>query len=241
MKKINYFLFFILLTVNIIAQNKPQMNVQTKNNGTIPIILEDIVDITFTTTFTCGTSTIDYGGKTYHTVQIGSQCWLKENLEIGDMIQSSIDMSDNGIIEKYCYDSNPANCGLYGGLYKWNEVMQYGTSASTQGICPSGWHIPTKEEFDVLNTTVSGNSNALKAVGQGTGSGLGTNTSGFSALIAGYRQIDGTFSNLGINTFMWSSTMGNQPYRLWLQADDAVTHLDIDYETYGMSVRCIKD
>ena len=47
-------------------------------------------------------------------------------------------MTNNGIIEKYCYDNNPANCAIYGGLYQWNEMMQYTTQQGAQGICPNG-------------------------------------------------------------------------------------------------------
>src|SRR5664280_2936541 len=141
-----------------------------------------------------GTPTVDYGGKTYNTVQIGTQCWLKENLDVGTMIHGIDTAKNNGIIEKYCFNDDPATCTAYGGLYQWNEAMQYVTTEGTKGICPSGWHIPTNAEFQTLGTTVSNDGNALKAVGQG---GTSTNTSGFSALLAGYRVYEGYFGNLG--------------------------------------------
>src|ERR1035437_2147476 len=134
-----------------------------------------------------GVQTVDYGGKTYNTVQIGSQCWLKENLDVGTMINSATaadSMRNNGIIEKYCFNDDPNNCTTYGGLYQWNEAMQYVTTPGSKGICPTGWHIPTSAEDSTLITTVSNDGNALKAVGQDSTS---TNTSGFSALLAGYR------------------------------------------------------
>ncbi|NUN10837.1 MAG: carboxypeptidase regulatory-like domain-containing protein, partial [Ignavibacteriaceae bacterium] len=132
-----------------------------------------------------GVPTVTYEGKTYNTVQIGAQCWLKENLNVGTRINGNTNASNNGTIEKYCYDDNEANCNTYGGLYQWNEAMQYSTTPGTRGICPPGWHIPTKAEFDSLEAAVNNDGNALKAIGQGTGSGTGTNTSGFSALLAG--------------------------------------------------------
>ncbi len=146
----------------------------------------------------CGTLTVDYEGKTYNTVLIGSQCWLKENLDIGTMVTGVTDQTDNATIEKYCYNDDPANCDIYGGLYQWDEAMQYSTSPGAQGICPTGWHISTLAEFQTLSSAVGGDGNALKAIGQGSGGGEGTNTSGFSALLAGYRHSsDGSFASLG--------------------------------------------
>ncbi len=56
-------------------------------------------------------------------------------------------MTNNSSIEKYCYNDVPANCETYGGLYQWDEIMQYTTTPGVQGICPSGWHLPTGEEW----------------------------------------------------------------------------------------------
>jgi uncharacterized protein (TIGR02145 family) len=149
---------------------------------------------------------IYYAGKIYNTVTIGSQVWLKENLDVGTMINgtnggtnSDGQQINNGTIEKYCYGNITANCTNYGGLYQWNEAMQYVTTEGTKGICPTGWHIPTEAEFATLATTVSNDENALKAVGQGTAPGAGTNTSGFSALLVGY--YNGGFLVAGSYTF----------------------------------------
>ncbi|MBI3194329.1 MAG: hypothetical protein HYZ34_07685 [Ignavibacteriae bacterium] len=161
--------------------------------------------------FVCGTSTVEYGGKTYNTVQIGTQCWFKENLDVGTMITGTSEQTNNSTIEKYCYDNNTANCNVYGGFYQWNEAMQYSTTSGTQGVCSAGWHIPTHTELSTLRATVYNDGNALKAVGQGTGGGAGTNTSGFSALLSGHRNGDGSFGNGGYGTFFWSSTE-NYPY-----------------------------
>ncbi len=155
-----------------------------------------------------GLPTVTYAGKVYNTVQIGTQCWLKENLNVGTMIIGSANQTNNDTIEMYCYNDDPTNCNTYGGLYQWNKAMQYTTAEGAQGICPSGWHIPTYAEFQTLYTAVSGDGNALKAIGQGTGGGAGTNTSGFSALLAGYRNYDGYFNHLGYNALFWGSTEG---------------------------------
>jgi uncharacterized protein (TIGR02145 family) len=190
-----------------------------------------------------GTPTITYEGKTYNTVLIGEQCWLRENLDVGTRIDGSQDMSHNSVKEKYCYNDDPANCTTYGGLYQWNEAMQFVTTEGTQGICPTGWHIPTLAEFQTLSTIVGGEGNVLKEIGQGTGGGAGTNTSGFSALFAGYRYFDGYFGGLGSHTFFWSSSEYGAT-----NAGDLVQYgnvsgvfLDYDGKVFGFSVRCVKD
>jgi len=66
-----------------------------------------------------------------------SQCWLKENIDLGNQINGTIAQSDNAVIEKYCFNDDANNCTLYGGLYQWNEMMKYiSDSVSIQGICP---------------------------------------------------------------------------------------------------------
>jgi uncharacterized protein (TIGR02145 family) len=202
-----------------------------------------------------GLSTVVYGGQTYNTVLIGNQCWLKENLNIGTHINVIAEQTNNSIIEKYCYANNPANCDTYGGLYEWAEAVQYQngtTNTSTasptlyghiQGICPTGWHIPDTSEFNTLANTVNHDGNALKAVGQGDGSGAGTDLSGFSALFSGTRYSDGSLGSLGIYGFMISSTEANAEniYYIDLGTDSSYIFLENNSKSYGRSVRCIKD
>ena len=183
-------------------------------------------------------------GKVYNTVLIGDQCWLRENLDIGTRINETQPQTDNGTIEKYCYNDNAAYCSTYGGLYQWNEAMQYVNNPGAHGICPSGWHIPTMAEIQTLAITVAGDANAIKAVGQGSGEGAGTNTSGFSALLAGYRFYGGTFSSLGTEAYFWSSTEydASTAGNLSLYYDDNLFYLGAnDYKDYGFSIRCVKD
>ncbi len=201
---------------------------------------------TFTTIFVCGAQ-ITYAGKVYNTVLIGSQCWMKENLNVGTMIQGKpgfVNSTDNGTIEKYCYNNLESNCATYGGMYQWNEAMAYSTTPGTQGICPSGWHIPTKAELQTLSTTVSNNSNNLKAVGQGSGAGAGNNTSGFSQLMGGWMdRTDGSFHALGAEGSVWSSTQ-NDGYNSWimyLDASDTVVYIDYYGKSYAWGVRCLHD
>jgi len=188
-------------------------------------------------------SRVVYGGKSYNTIKIGMQCWLKENLDVGTMIAGTTEQSNNSTLEKYCYDNDTANCSTYGGFYEWNEAMQYTTSSDAQGICPTGWHIPTNGEFQTLQTTVGNDGNALKAVGQDTGGGAGTNTSGFFALLSGYRLNLGYFLNVGYYTTFWSSTEydATYVYYLALYYNNSYIYFNIYNKAYGFSVRCLEN
>ncbi len=185
------------------------------------------------------TPTVSYAGKIYNTVQIGAQCWLKENLDVGTMILGNQNSSNDGTIEKYCYNNDVNNCATYGGLYKWNEAMAYSNTAGTKGICPTGWHIPTKAEFETLKTMVI-LGKTLMSTGNGT---IGTNTSGFSALMAGSYALYNGFVNFGTDTYFWSSSeySVNLTYGLILSSgSDGIFYYGYDKE-YCFSIRCIKD
>jgi uncharacterized protein (TIGR02145 family) len=190
-----------------------------------------------------GVLTVKYEGKIYNTVLIGNQCWLKENLNVGTQIVGSSPQLNNGIIEKYCYNDDSANCTTYGGLYQWNEAVQYDTLEKAKGICPFGWHIPTKAEFDTLSKFEHGNSNALKTINQGKENGIGTNTSGFSALLSGYRYINGVFYRYKKTACFWSSTKFSEILadNMDLNEKDNDVSLDRFNIINGFSVRCILD
>ncbi len=202
-----------------------------------------------------GIPTIIYQGKTYNTVQIGNQCWLKENLDVGTKINRFIEQENNNIIEEYCYDNNETNCNTYGGLYQWAEAVQYQNRATNsispspvftgniKGICPTGWHIPTFAEFETLIASVDNDGNKLKREDQGTGSGTGTNTSYFSAFLAGYSNYNGYFTNFGYRTYFWSSTENDaaNAYSLSLSNNVSSTIVYDNYKGHGFSVRCLKD
>lgn len=176
-----------------------------------------------------GTPTVNYWLKTYHTVQIGNQCWLKENLDVGKMTQANQEQTNNGIWEKYCYQNDEKNCEIYGGLYQWDEAMEYSKTTGTIGLCPYGWHVPTEAEFQTLFETVHyGNT---------------LSSSGFSALNAGMRYYTGWF--LGLHPYFWSSTESNsvEAQSLTLYNVNNSDHFSFSHEfkVYGYSVRCIKD
>lgn len=193
--------------------------------------------------FYCGFSRVFYLGVYYNTVQIGSQCWLRENLNVGIRINGTQSLYNNDIIEKYCFDNLESNCEKYGGLYSWNEAMQYSTVSGIKGICPDGWHIPSLPEYFMLSNSVIGNSNSLKAVGQGFGSGSGNNSSGFSALLSGIRITNGNFTNLNTGTYFWSSDEYSLTFANSLSMNASDTDLGLNYHSkdLGFSVRCIKN
>lgn len=165
-------------------------------------------------------------GKVYNTVMIGTQCWMRENLNVGT--------------DKMCYGNNSQNCDLYGGLYYSADVNK----STYQAICPAGWHLPSKEEFQFL-ADAAGNTNALKAVGQGTGNGQGTNTSGFSALLSGYLTYPGSYKDMGEMAGFWTSTTqnGSQPdvFAVIYYNDGNIYFSPSGTTEYAVSVRCIKD
>ena len=207
-----------------------------------------------------------YYGQTYNTVVIGNQCWFKQNLNRGDKIDGATSQTNNGIIEKYCYNNNETNCGIYGGLYQWNEMMNYAASSNAnpsgvQGICPTGWHIPSDEEFCKawyrLDPTVGSCSNTgpigtdigskLKEAGttHWMGPNTNTNTSGFSALGAGMSAPGGYFYNSLHNTYYWTSreyeSNTNQAWGRSLSYNQSDGNRADDAKYYGKSVRCVKD
>jgi len=190
-----------------------------------------------------GIPTVTYEGKTYNTVQIGTQCWLKENLDVGIMLPGNQGSANNSVIEKYCYLNNPNYCTSHGGLYQYYEAVQYSTAPGVQGICPTGWHVPTIAEFQTLTAAVNNNGNELKREDQGSGAGQGTNTSGFSALLAGIKIVNGNFADMGVWgrfwTSSWSTSMLSFDVRLPATANNIYY-----YNTsngLGLSIRCVKD
>jgi len=203
--------------------------------------------------------TISYNFQLYNTVQIGTQCWLKENLNVGTMIDGIQPQINNQIMEKYCYNDNPANCVTYGGLYQWDEAMNYATQLGSQGLCPQGWHIPSDEEFKQLEgfvdtqygypdpewdtTDYRGYDVGKRLKSRDTWANIkGNNYFGFSALGTGGRRFDGAFLNINIYTSFWSSEwMGTAPwYRCTEHWIDEVARMS-NTKLMGRGVRCLKD
>ena len=230
---------------------------------------EVVISFAYTGSTCGGTSMVDSrDGQTYNIVQIGTQCWMAENLNIGTKINSTTggyQQTDNDVIEKYCHSNNEANCDIYGGLYEWPEAMQYIETEGAQGICPAGWHLPTDDEWKILEGTVDSEypvgdpvwdqlflrgfdaGGNLKEAGtthwQSTNEGA-TNSTGFTGLPGGYRDINnGSFGYLGYYGYFWSSSQRGSA-NAWsriLYYNSANVSRNYGYEGIGFSVRCLKD
>jgi uncharacterized protein (TIGR02145 family) len=226
--------------------------------------------------FSCGQS-VSYAGESYPTVQIGTQCWFQKNLNVGTMILGANDQTNNSTLEKYCYDNDPANCAIYGGLYQWAEAVQYQYGASNttspipvfsgkvKGMCPPGWHIPSDNDYCLLNTLIdqSVNCNIFGLSGSNIGGKLqspaywhlnynANNSSGFSALpsglsapaSAGWAGLpNGGFTNQTFTSTFWSNStnISSNAYSFNLAYNSNQVSKNNDSKSYGFSVRCLKD
>jgi uncharacterized protein (TIGR02145 family) len=186
----------------------------------------------------------------YKTIKIGSQCWMAENLKIGKTIDGSTKQTNNNIIEKYCYDNNTNNCKIYGGLYQWDEMMQYVNSEKTQGICPDGWHIPNQDEWTILTINLGGESIAggkMKEKGLNhwkTPNNGATDESGFNGLPGGYRMSYDYFYDIGNYSIFWSSSEFSIYYSWYVCLDysnSRITSDNLNGRTCAFSVRCIRN
>lgn len=192
----------------------------------------------------------DIEGNVYHTVSIGTQVWLLENLKTtvlndGTGIANVTDnkawtnLSSSG----YCwYNNDIANKNSYGALYNWY-------TANTGKLCPSGWHVPTDAEWTTLATFLGGinvaggklkETGTIHWVNPNTGA---TNESGFTALSGGARDATGPFYGLGYSCFWWSTSEMNVSYVWYRSVRNSNSDIvrDNNYRIFGYSVRCLKD
>ena len=200
--------------------------------------------------FTCGTTTAkDADNNVYNTVLIGSQCWMKENLKRGTRINGSVTATNNGTVEKYCYDDIVANCTAYGALYQWDEAMDYSTTDGAQGICPTGFHIPRDSEWYTLENylkdsgqTCSSTRNAWECVTAGTKL-LSGGSSGFVALLGGHRKLSSPWFEYSPSYFLaWSSTQNStNAYYRGVGPSQTGVFRGPYAKTYGEAVRCLKN
>jgi len=181
-------------------------------------------------------------GQTYRAVKIGSQVWMAQNLNF------KVDSS-------YCYDNDTANCTKFGRLYKWATAMGLNDSCNTklcssqvtakrQGVCPSGWHVPSDAEWTKLTDTTlaSATSGTLLKSTSGWSTNTGTDTYGFRALPGGYAG-GASFYEFGVLSCLWSATTYTASYA-WVRYMDEGYAIVIRYynaDTRGFSLRCLKD
>ncbi|WP_290738926.1 fibrobacter succinogenes major paralogous domain-containing protein [Fibrobacter sp. UBA3718] len=216
---------------------------------------------------------IDYGsmtderdGNVYRTVKIGDQVWMAENLNF-DPGQGGSD--ENKYDWSWCYNNEPKNCDVVGRLYTWAAAIDSVKLANDiekpcvcgfykectniepiQGICPKGWHLPSRSEWDTLFTTVHGWSTAaakLKAQSGWNGNGNGDDSFGFTAIPSGIRTFSQRFDQVGHYAYFWSSTdaggayYGNSAFGIYLIDYDRSRYEKRFGKDGGYSIRCIKD
>ena len=212
---------------------------------------------------------IDYGflsdsrdGQVYRTVKIGDQVWMAENLNYdpgqGGLGEDKYDWS-------WCYNNEPKNCDVAGRLYTWAAAIDSVKLANdiekpcvcgfykechniepVQGICPKGWHLPSRSEWDTLFKTVHGWSTAaakLKAQSGWNGKGNGDDSFGFTAIPSGIRTFSQRFDHVGHYAYFWSSTdyYGSSAYGIYLIDYDRSRYEKQLSKDGGYSVRCVKD
>jgi len=237
-------------------------------NTTVDTVNGQVV-LSAASTWACGSALFDSrDAKSYNTVLIGSQCWMQQNLNVGSMVTSCNNGyvgtcttggstvrnqgTSTSTIQKYCYNDTELNCTNNGGLYQWNQAMGGSIVAGAQGICPASWHIPTHDEWTLLErTTCTSGSCAtdfpydITTTGwRGTNEGTTLkNTSGlFRGLLAGYRSTDGSFYDIGSYAYIWSSLQsGGSAWARHLYSGYATVYRSTDAVANGFSVRCLKN
>jgi uncharacterized protein (TIGR02145 family) len=197
----------------------------------------------------------DIDGNVYNTVTIGTQVWLKENLKttkyrngdaIGTTNPPTLDYSSESTPKyQWACDGNESNVSVYGRLYTGYAVTD------SRGLCPTGWHVATRDEWITLIDFVGGEMVAggiLKE--KGTSHWNAPNTDaidkyGFTAVPAGWRDYDGEFGDKGKYALWWtSSQFESYPNNLWyvqMKDNSAGAPWSQATKNWGSSVRCIKD
>lgn len=224
-------------SVRCIKDDSLQQNSSSSITSVVPVPRDSLID------------TRD--GQVYKIASIGSQKWMAKNLNYETA-------------NSYCYDDNKSNCTKYGRLYTWSAAMDSvgkwskkgkgcgsGTSCSPtgniQGVCPTGWHLPTKVEFEVLINAAGGKSIAAQRLKSSSGGwrgyDYGTDAYEFSALPAGKKDSD-SFSSLDEYTHFWSSSEDSSSnyyaYRMFFNGNNDANIVN-NSKKDGLSVRCVKD
>ena len=228
------------------ANNSNDDDISSKSSSSVKMTSSSSVFILGST----GNLTDSRDGLMYKTVTIGSQTWMAQNLNY---------KTENS----NCYKSSAEYCEKYGRLYLWSAAMDslglWSTNGKgcgdltrcsptdpVRGVCPEGWHLPSKTEWETLFAEVGGESTASKVLKSTSGwndDGNGTDDFGFSALPAGYRFVRGDYDLEGFKAKFWSSTEkdNNRAILVSLDSDNDNASLNGNYKFFGLSVRCLKD
>jgi uncharacterized protein (TIGR02145 family) len=262
---------------NNVGTNSPTLTYVPSNNDAVkcvmtsamsgclsnnPVTSEPKYIVVYSTGTPCtGIPTVTHQGKVYNTVQVGTQCWLRESINHGTMVDVTVTQTNNSVVEKYCQANDAFNCQIYGGLYQWAEAVQYlnGVTNTThwnplpttpvQGICPPGWHIPTNAEATTMINFLGGSNQAggkMKSTGinhwnsPNTGA---TNQYGLTAYPGG-SCLNGNFMNLASYGSFWTTTKGAlavDAYFFGAAYNFAIVQTGQAYKISGLSVRCLKN
>jgi|GEM_PF-546871 len=199
----------------------------------------------------CPSPTVsDTMGNVYPTVAIQNQCWMGSNLRSarfrnGDFIPFPLtaqSWSSTFTPAQGIYNNSTTNDSIYGRLYNAYAA------ADLRGICPNGWHVPTDTEWNTLANALGGSLTAgfaMKSLSGWASTGNGTNSSGFTALPAGFRRETGAFDGLLSHTYWWSSTPvpANSANAYHRRVSFSAQNLfrDNSDKRLGYSVRCLQD
>lgn len=216
--------------------------------GSCPTVSVNKTITVFSPTPCPGTPTVtDIEGNVYNTIQIGDQCWTKENLKTGKYadntniptvaINSEWTSLSSGA---WCnYNNNSQLNNTYGKLYNWYSVV------TNKGLCPAGWHVPDQNEFYSAISYLGGYSLAggkMKSTTLWNAPNTGaTNNSGFSAISGGQRQVGGTYSGMGTEAGFWTVSASEGSSRFVLNHDAEAITSTSGGRNMGQSVRCVKD
>ncbi len=230
------------------------------------------------------TTVTDYDGNVYNTVTIGTQVWMKENLKTTHYSNGTAiplvnsNSSWNALTstsKAYCwYNDDIANKATYGALYTWAAAMNGAVSSTAnpsgvQGVCPTGWHLPSDAEWTQMEnyladnghnydgTTGGGPDKIAKSLASTSGwnssstTGAVGNTdfpayrnkSGFTALPGGYRHYYGTCDDIGNSGNWWSATEGSTNFGWYrgMNYNNSFIGSYNDRKEVGFSVRCLRD
>ena len=199
-----------------------------------------------------GSSLTDYDGNTYRTVYIGNQLWMAENLKTtheadGTNIPTVTDNNSNGSTDDEWEalgdnDTDKAYCNSASGAFY--------TYAAAKDACPSGWHLPTDEEWTELENFIANDGHsetegtALKSTTNWEENGNGTDNYGFTAFPVGNRYDGtGTFDGVGYNGNWWSSTesSGSSAYFRFIHYRYPYVYRFSFNKSNGFNVRCVRD